>query len=145
MFTIHTVAGPVRSPADLAGADGALKELLFHHLVDRGIFLAARGFVAMSLAITDDDCDRFVAGARRFGDGDRGRRLTARSGAHVADELVAELQLGGPAHVRAHLARLMVRECSTTCSPSPSRSEHSRHAAATGSSEWNAPSPRPRR
>ena len=29
-------------------------------LVDRGIFLAARGFVAMSLAITDDDCDRFV-------------------------------------------------------------------------------------
>jgi glutamate-1-semialdehyde 2,1-aminomutase len=60
MFTIHTVAGPVRSPADLAGADPVLKELLFHHLVDRGIFIAARGFVAMSLAITDDDCDRFV-------------------------------------------------------------------------------------
>jgi glutamate-1-semialdehyde 2,1-aminomutase len=60
MFTIHTVAGPVRSPADLAGTDAVLKELLFHHLVDRGIFLAARGFVAMSLAITDDDCDRFV-------------------------------------------------------------------------------------
>ena len=53
MFTIHTVAGPVRSPADLAGADPVLKELLFHHLVERGIFLAARGFVAMSLAITD--------------------------------------------------------------------------------------------
>jgi glutamate-1-semialdehyde 2,1-aminomutase len=60
MFTIHSVAGPVRSPADLAGTDAVLKELLFHHLVDRGIFLAARGFVAMSLAITDDDCDRFV-------------------------------------------------------------------------------------
>ena len=60
MFTIHTVAGPVRSPADLVGADPVLKELLFHHLVDRGIFLASRGFVAMSLAITDDDCDRFV-------------------------------------------------------------------------------------
>ena len=60
MFTIHTVAGPVRSPADLAGADHVLKELLFHHLVERGIFLAARGFVAMSLAITDDDCDHFV-------------------------------------------------------------------------------------
>jgi glutamate-1-semialdehyde 2,1-aminomutase len=60
MLTIHTVAGPVRSPADLAGADAVLKELLFHHLVDHGMFLAARGFVAMSLAITDDDCDRFV-------------------------------------------------------------------------------------
>jgi glutamate-1-semialdehyde aminotransferase len=35
--------------------------LLFHHLVERGIFLAARGFVAMSLAVTDDDCDRFVS------------------------------------------------------------------------------------
>jgi glutamate-1-semialdehyde 2,1-aminomutase len=60
MFTIHTVDGPVRSPADLAGADPVLKELLFHHLLERGIFLAARGFVAMSLAISDDDRDRFV-------------------------------------------------------------------------------------
>jgi glutamate-1-semialdehyde 2,1-aminomutase len=60
MFTIHSVTGPVRSPADLTGADPVLKELLFHHLVERGIFLAARGFVAMSLAITDDDCDRFI-------------------------------------------------------------------------------------
>jgi glutamate-1-semialdehyde 2,1-aminomutase len=60
MFTIHTVAGPVRSPVDVAGADTVLKELMFHSLVDRGIFLAARGFVAMSLAITDDDCDHFV-------------------------------------------------------------------------------------
>ena len=48
MFTIHAVPGPVRSPADLAGTDAVLKELLFHHLVDRGIFLAARGFVALA-------------------------------------------------------------------------------------------------
>ena len=60
MFTIHAVAGPVRSPADLASTDAVLKEVLFHQLVERGIFLAARGFVAMSLAITDADCDRFV-------------------------------------------------------------------------------------
>ncbi len=60
MFTIHTVRGPVRSPADLAGSDLVLKQLLFHHLVERGIFLAVRGFVAMSLAITDDECDLFV-------------------------------------------------------------------------------------
>ena len=61
MFTIHAVGGPVRTPADLAGTDPVLKELLFHHLVERGIFLAARGFVAMSLAITDADCEHFVA------------------------------------------------------------------------------------
>ena len=55
MFTIHSVAGAVRSPADLVGADEVLEELLFHHLVERGIFLAARGFVVMSLAINDAD------------------------------------------------------------------------------------------
>ena len=109
MFTIHTVAGPVRSPADLAGADPVLKELLFHHLVERGIFLAARGFVAMSLAINDDDCDRFVdaladsvttieaACDMSSGSG------TAAFSARVAHELVAELELGRAPHVGTHL------------------------------------------
>ena len=61
MLNLHTVAGSVRSPSDLAGSDPVLKELLFHELVDRGIYLASRGLVAMSMAISDDDCDRFVA------------------------------------------------------------------------------------
>ncbi|MFZ9015723.1 MAG: aspartate aminotransferase family protein [Ilumatobacteraceae bacterium] len=61
MMNIHTVPGPVRSPDDLAGADTELKQLLFHELLDRGCYLAARGFIALSVAITDDDCDRLVA------------------------------------------------------------------------------------
>jgi glutamate-1-semialdehyde 2,1-aminomutase len=60
LMTIHTVAGPVASPADLAGADPLLKELLFHALVDRGIYLAPRGYIALSTAISDADCDAFV-------------------------------------------------------------------------------------
>jgi len=60
LMNLHTVAGPVQSPADLEHADPLLKELLFHELVDRGIYLAGRGYVALSAAITDDDCDRFV-------------------------------------------------------------------------------------
>jgi glutamate-1-semialdehyde 2,1-aminomutase len=50
----------VSSPADLDGADPVLKALLFHALVDRGIYLAPRGYVALSTAISDADCDRFV-------------------------------------------------------------------------------------
>jgi Glutamate-1-semialdehyde aminotransferase len=60
LMTIHTVRGPVSSPRDLAGSDPDLKQLLFHELVDRGIYLAARGYIALSTAITDDDCDAFV-------------------------------------------------------------------------------------
>jgi glutamate-1-semialdehyde 2,1-aminomutase len=60
LMTIHAVSGPVRAPHDLDGADALLKELLFHELVDRGIYLARRGYIALSAAITDDECDQFV-------------------------------------------------------------------------------------
>ncbi len=60
MFTIHTVPGPVTTPGDLLNADNVLKELLFHEMLARGIYLAGRGFVALSLAIGDDECDAFV-------------------------------------------------------------------------------------
>lgn len=36
-------------------------DLLFHHLLDRGIYIARRGFIAPSFEITDDDVDRLVA------------------------------------------------------------------------------------
>jgi glutamate-1-semialdehyde 2,1-aminomutase len=59
-MSIHTVDGPVTSPRDLAATDPELKQLLFHELVDRGCYLAARGYIALSAAITDADCDAFV-------------------------------------------------------------------------------------
>jgi len=61
LMTIHAVDGPVSSPHDLADADPMLKELLFHELLERGIYLAPRGYIALSVAISDDDCDRIVA------------------------------------------------------------------------------------
>jgi glutamate-1-semialdehyde 2,1-aminomutase len=60
LMNLHTVAGPVRSPADVSRSDPVLKELVFHELIERGIYLAARGYVAVSAAISDADCDRFV-------------------------------------------------------------------------------------
>ena len=52
--------GPVTSPGDLADADPVLKELLFHELLERGIYLAPRGYMALSAAITDADCDALI-------------------------------------------------------------------------------------
>ena len=60
-MNLHTVTGPVDSPGDLDDTDAVLKDLVFHELVDRGCYLAARGYMALSAAITDDDCDTFVA------------------------------------------------------------------------------------
>jgi glutamate-1-semialdehyde 2,1-aminomutase len=60
MLTIHPVPGPVRSPADLRDADPDTRELLFHELLARGVYVAPRGFVALSLAIGDDDVDVFL-------------------------------------------------------------------------------------
>jgi glutamate-1-semialdehyde 2,1-aminomutase len=61
LMTIHTVSGPVTSPDDLADADPVLKQLLFHELLDRGIYLAPRGYMALSVAISDADCERLLA------------------------------------------------------------------------------------
>jgi glutamate-1-semialdehyde 2,1-aminomutase len=60
MLTFHTIAGPVRTPADLRQGDAELKELLFHELLERGVYVAPRGFVALSLAVTDDDVAVFL-------------------------------------------------------------------------------------
>jgi glutamate-1-semialdehyde 2,1-aminomutase len=60
MMNLHTVAGPVRSPADLATTDAGAKEVLFHELLERGIYTAPRGLIALSFAVTVSDADRFV-------------------------------------------------------------------------------------
>ena len=59
MMTLHAVATRPERPADLVGGDAVLKELVVHEMIERGVYLAARGFVALSLAITDGDCDLF--------------------------------------------------------------------------------------
>ena len=66
MITLHPVAGEIRSPADIAKTDMRLKRLLFLDLLDQGIYMAERGFMALSLMVTDVDCARVVAGVEGF-------------------------------------------------------------------------------
>ncbi len=60
MIGLHPVRGPVHSPSDLTSADALVRELLFLELLDRGWYIAMRGFMSLSLDITDADTDGFV-------------------------------------------------------------------------------------
>jgi glutamate-1-semialdehyde 2,1-aminomutase len=60
LIGLHAHRGPVRTAADARAADGDLGQLLFHELLDRGFYYAPRGFIALSLPLTEDDLAAFV-------------------------------------------------------------------------------------
>jgi glutamate-1-semialdehyde 2,1-aminomutase len=63
---VHATAGPVRTVADAGAADDRLAELFFLDLLERGWYLARRGFVALSLRVTDAHVDDVVATVARL-------------------------------------------------------------------------------
>jgi glutamate-1-semialdehyde 2,1-aminomutase len=66
LMNVHGTAGPVHSAADLQDADDRWKELLFFHLLDAGIYIARRGFIALSIEVTDDDIDDVINAVETF-------------------------------------------------------------------------------
>ena len=76
---IHATGSEVQSPADLASVDHHVGELLFHGLLAEGFYLARRGLVALSLAVSDDQIDAFVDAFGRVlgGLSDRGLLLSS--------------------------------------------------------------------
>jgi glutamate-1-semialdehyde 2,1-aminomutase len=66
MMTIHPTPGPVQRWSDIAGVDPRWRRLLFHDLLARGYYMAERGYLALSLALTEQHLDGFVAAARAF-------------------------------------------------------------------------------
>ncbi len=61
LMSLHATSRPVRRLADLAGSDARIKDLLFFALLERGVFMARRGMVALSLPFGDAECEQFVA------------------------------------------------------------------------------------
>lgn len=57
---VHPVRGPVRSVDDLSGGDERLRDLWFFASLEAGFYVARRGFMALSLEITDEDVERYV-------------------------------------------------------------------------------------
>ena len=55
LMTLHTTDRPLRSAADLAGSDPRVRDLLYFALLERGLFIARRGFIALSLPFGDTE------------------------------------------------------------------------------------------
>ena len=66
MMTIHPRPGPVVRWSDVADVDHRWRQLLFHELLAGGHYIAERGYLALSLAVTDADLDAFVEAAGAF-------------------------------------------------------------------------------
>jgi glutamate-1-semialdehyde 2,1-aminomutase len=60
IMSAHATNRPLRSPADLAGSDSRAKDLLYYALLERGVFMARRGFIALALPVGDAQADAVV-------------------------------------------------------------------------------------
>lgn len=61
MMNIHPSTGPITTPADVANGDPDLRQVVFHEFLHRGVYMAPRGYMALTLAFSDDDSDTVVA------------------------------------------------------------------------------------
>jgi glutamate-1-semialdehyde 2,1-aminomutase len=66
LTNVHPVAGPVRSPDDLRAADPRWRQLFFFELLEAGFYLAPRGYLALSMDITDEDVEAFLDAVGEF-------------------------------------------------------------------------------
>jgi glutamate-1-semialdehyde 2,1-aminomutase len=57
LLTLHPLSGSISSVEDAAKADLRLKRLIYFHLLDNGIYVAERGFMALALTLSDADFD----------------------------------------------------------------------------------------
>ena len=60
MIALHPSAAEITRPEDLDRTDKRLRQLLFLDLLEQGIYIAERGFIALSLMVTDVDCSRLL-------------------------------------------------------------------------------------
>jgi glutamate-1-semialdehyde 2,1-aminomutase len=63
---VHPVRGPINAPADLRAVDPRWRELFFFELLEAGFYLAPRGYLALTMDVTDDEVDRFLAAVGEF-------------------------------------------------------------------------------
>ena len=60
MMSLHACSPAPQLPSDIAKRDAELQELLFFGLLERGVYIAARGMVNLGLAHTDDQMAQFL-------------------------------------------------------------------------------------
>ncbi|MBX6373330.1 MAG: aspartate aminotransferase family protein [Acetobacteraceae bacterium] len=62
----HFRRGPVTQPYAETAAEAGLRELFFLDMLEAGIYIARRGMTALSLPVTEADCDRYAAAVEEF-------------------------------------------------------------------------------
>ncbi|MBT4427759.1 MAG: hypothetical protein HOC88_12725, partial [Rhodospirillaceae bacterium] len=60
------VDGKIRSHKDLAGRNLTALDLFHLEMIAASIYITRRGYIALSLALSDDDHDYFVAEVDKF-------------------------------------------------------------------------------
>ena len=66
LLTLHPLGGDLKSADDATKADMRLKRLVYFHLLDDGIYIAERGFMALSLIVDVAAFDRLTQSLQRF-------------------------------------------------------------------------------
>lgn len=66
MINVHFRTGAIERPYAATEAENMLRELFFLDMLAAGIYLARRGMAALSLPVTDADCDRYLAAVEEF-------------------------------------------------------------------------------
>jgi glutamate-1-semialdehyde 2,1-aminomutase len=71
LMNFQPTGGEIGSTHDLHDCDTRVRDLFFFSMLERGFYVARRGFVALSLPVTRDDADAFCAAFERFAEGCR--------------------------------------------------------------------------
>ncbi|WP_119268842.1 aspartate aminotransferase family protein [Taklimakanibacter deserti] len=66
LINLHPLSGEVGTPDDVGKADPRLRQLLYLDLLEEGYYVAGRGYMALSLVVSDEHCDGFCAAIERI-------------------------------------------------------------------------------
>jgi glutamate-1-semialdehyde 2,1-aminomutase len=66
MIGVHMTDRPVRNAADAAQGDAGLLDLFYFDLLGRGVWIAKRGMMALSIALDAADADKLAAAVEEF-------------------------------------------------------------------------------
>ncbi len=59
-MNLHARSGDIASVDDIAPDQDQVSGLFFFHMLEQGFYVARRGFIVVSLPLTDDDLERFA-------------------------------------------------------------------------------------
>jgi glutamate-1-semialdehyde 2,1-aminomutase len=79
LMSAHTADRPIRTPVDAAHGNAHLKGLFFFDMLRRGVYMARRGFMALSLPIGDAEIDHLVEAVVGFLDTRRDVAIRTRT------------------------------------------------------------------